>query len=171
MGFSPEPDPEAPPYADKSWITCSRTRAEVSAELDEDLSGDALALADQPEQDVLRAYVVVAELQRLAQAQLQDLLGSGRERDMAARRVAALADQVLHLASHRLQADAHRLEGLRGYALALMDQPEQDVLRADVVVAEEASLFLRQNHDSTSPVGEPLEHRSRLQDAGMPHVP
>ena len=55
---------------------------EVGAELDEDLGGDALALADQAEEDVLGADVVVAELQRLAQAQLEDLLGPRRERDV-----------------------------------------------------------------------------------------
>ena len=41
---------------------------EVGAELDEHLGGDALALADEAEQDVLGPDVVVAELQRLAQA-------------------------------------------------------------------------------------------------------
>ena len=41
---------------------------EVGAELDQHLGGDALALADEAEQDVLGADVVVAELQRLAQA-------------------------------------------------------------------------------------------------------
>ena len=41
--------------------------AEVGAELDEHLGGDALALADEAEQDVLGADVVVAELQRFAQ--------------------------------------------------------------------------------------------------------
>jgi hypothetical protein len=40
---------------------------QVRAELDEDLGGHAVALADQAKQDVLGAYVVVTELQRLAQ--------------------------------------------------------------------------------------------------------
>ncbi|GAA3298692.1 hypothetical protein GCM10020295_34910 [Streptomyces cinereospinus] len=50
---------------------------EISAQLDQDLGGDALALADQAEQDVLRADVVVAQLKGLAERQLQDLLGTG----------------------------------------------------------------------------------------------
>ena len=57
---------------------------EVGAELLQDLGGNALALADQAEQDVLGADVVVAQLQRLAQRQLEDLLGSWGERDVAA---------------------------------------------------------------------------------------
>ncbi len=56
---------------------------EVGAQLDQHLGGDALALADQAEQDVLGADVVVAELQRLAQAQLEDLLRPRREGDVA----------------------------------------------------------------------------------------
>ena len=41
--------------------------AEVGAELDEHLGGDTFALADETEQDVLGADVVVAELERLTQ--------------------------------------------------------------------------------------------------------
>ena len=40
---------------------------EIGAELLQDLGCDALALADQPEQDVLGPDVVVTELQRFAQ--------------------------------------------------------------------------------------------------------
>ena len=38
---------------------------QICAELDENLRGDALAFANEPEEDVLGADVVVAELQRL----------------------------------------------------------------------------------------------------------
>ena len=40
---------------------------QIGPELDEDLCGDAFALTDETEEDVLRADVVVTELQRLAQ--------------------------------------------------------------------------------------------------------
>ena len=55
---------------------------EVGAELDQHLRCDTLALTDQAEQDVLGADVVVAELQRLAQAQLENLLGARGEGDV-----------------------------------------------------------------------------------------
>jgi hypothetical protein len=74
--------------------------AEIGAELDQHLCGDALALADEAEQDVLGADVVVAQLQRLAQRQLEHLLGARGERDVARRRRAALADDLLDLAAH-----------------------------------------------------------------------
>ena len=133
---------------------------EVGAELHEDLGGDALALADQPEEDVLGADVVVAELERLAERQLEDLLGAGRERDVPGRRRAALPDDLLHLAAHGLERDAERLEGLGGDALTLVDQPEQDVLGADVVVVEEPSFLLGEHDDPSGPVGEPFEQVS-----------
>ena len=77
---------------------------------------------------------------------------------MPGRRLLPLADDLLNLLPHGLQADPQRLEGLRGYALALVDQAKQDVFRADVVVVEHPGFFLRQNHNSPGPVGEPLEH-------------
>ncbi len=131
---------------------------EVGAELDEHLGGDALALADEAQEDVLGADVVVAELQRLAQGQLEHLLGARGERDVAAGRLLALADDLLDLLAHGLERDAQALEGLGGDALTLVDEAQEDVLGADVVVVEHARLFLREHHDPTSPIGKPLEH-------------
>jgi hypothetical protein len=94
----------------------------------------------------------VAELQRLAQRQLEHLLGPGRERD-----VARLGDEPPWpmISSTWLrtafQRDAERLEGLGGDAFALVDQPEQDVLGADVVVVEQARLFLGQHRPPGGP--------------------
>src|SRR5690606_7794014 len=131
---------------------------EVGAELDEHLGGDALALADEAEQDVLGADVAVAELQRLAQAQLEHLLGTRGEGDVAGRLLLALADDVLHLLAHGVERDAEALERLGGDALALVDEPEQDVLGADVVVVEHLRLFLGEDDHPTGTVGKALEH-------------
>jgi hypothetical protein len=130
---------------------------QVGAELHEHLGGDTLPLPDQAQQDVLRADVVVAQLQRLPQRELEDLLGPRREGDVPGRRAAALADDLLDLAAHGLEADPELLESLRGDALALVDQAQQDVLGADVVVVEEPSLLLGQHDDPAGPVGEPFE--------------
>ena len=131
---------------------------QVGAQLHQHLGGDALALADEAEQDVLGADVVVAELQRLAERQLQDLLGAWGEGDVATGRRAALADDLLDLRAHRLQGDAERLERLRGDALTLVDQPEQDVLGTDVVVVEQPCLFLGKDDHSASSIRETFEH-------------
>src|SRR5262249_2845123 len=126
------------------------------------LCRDALTLPDEAEQDVLGADVVVSELKRLSQRQLEDLLGARRERDVARRRRPSLPDDLFDLATDGLEAEVRRLEGLRGDALTLMDEPEQDVLGADVVVVQEARFLLGQDHHPTSPVSEAFEQENRL---------
>ncbi len=130
---------------------------QVGAELHEHLGRHALALTDEAEEDVLGADVVVPQLERLAQRQLQDLLGAWGEGDVPGWRRAALADDLLDLAAHGLERDAERLEGLGGDPFTFVDQPEQDVLGTDVVVVEEPSFLLSEHDDPSSPVGEPFE--------------
>jgi len=73
------------------------------------------------------------------------------------------ADNLLNLLPHRPQADPQRLKRPDGNPLTLLDQAQQDVLRADVAVVEHPGLFLRQNHNYSRPVCEPLQHlRSAL---------
>src|SRR6266516_2633818 len=130
---------------------------EVGAELDEHLGRHALALADEAEQDVLGADVVVAEIQRLAQAQLQDLLGARRERDVPARGAVAPADDLLDLRADPLQRHAaDPPQRLGGGAFALVEQAEQEVLGADVVVVQEPGLLLGEHDHSPGPVGATL---------------
>ena len=131
--------------------------AQVGAELHEHLRGDALALADQAEQDVLGPDVVVAELERLSQREFEHLLGARRERDVARRRLAAVTDDLLHLGAHGLEGDAERLERLGGDTFALVDEAEQDVLGPDVVVVEQARFLLGEDNDPSRSVGEALE--------------
>src|SRR4030081_2747514 len=69
-----------------------------------------------------------------------------------------MTDDLFNPRAHGLQRDAERLQRLRGDALALVDETEQDVLGTDVVVVQQARFLLRQNHDSPGPVGEAFEH-------------
>ena len=131
---------------------------EIGAELLQDLRCDALALADQPEQDVLGPDVVVPQLQRLAERELEDLLGAGRERDVTGRRRLALADDLLDLLTHGIQGDVEAHERIAGDAVPLAHQAEQDVLGPDVVVVEHPRLFLGEDDGATGSVGEALEH-------------
>src|SRR4051794_41102241 len=132
----------------------------VSAEVEQDPSCDALVLAHEAEQDVLGADVVVAEGERFAQREVQHLLRARRERDLAGRDLVALADDPRDLRPHLLHGDIERLERPRRETLFLAEQPEQDVLGADVVVLERARLVLREDDDLASPLREPLEHSS-----------
>ena len=131
---------------------------QVGPELHQHLGGDALALADEPEQDVLGADVVVAELQRFTQRQLQHLLRPRGEWDVAGRRRTALADDLFDLAADSLERDAEAFERLGRDALALVNQAEQDVLGTDVGVVEQASFLLREDDDPPGSVSEPFEH-------------
>ena len=107
---------------------------------------------------MLGADVVVSELQRLAQRELEDLLGAGGERDVTRGSGAAVTDDLLDLRAHGLEGDAERLERLRGDALAFVDEAEQDVLGPDVVVVEQARFFLRQDDHSAGSIGKAFEH-------------
>src|SRR6202034_100177 len=49
-----------------------------------------------------------------------------------------------------------------------MDEAEQDVLSANVVVIQHPGFFLRQDYNPPRPVGEPLEHVVALLTAGIP---
>lgn len=109
---------------------------EVGAELLKYLSRDALTLTDEAEQDVLRSDVVVAELESFTKRQFEDFLRPGRERNVPARCLGALTDDLDNLAPDGFEADSHALEGTSGHSLAFMDQAEENVLRADVVVVE-----------------------------------
>ncbi len=144
---------------------------QVSAQLDKHLGGDAVALADQAKQDVLGADVVVPELQRLAQRQLKHLLGARREGDVPRRCLLALADDLLDLLADRLQADAQRLKRLGRHALALVDEAQENVLGANVVVIEHPGFFLRQDNNPPRSVSEPLKHLVALLTAGDPASP
>ena len=132
----------------------------VGVEVEQDARGDALVLAHEAEQDVLGADVVVAERERLAQRELEHLLGARRERDLARRDLVALADDARDLRAHLLDGDVERVEHARGETLLLAEQAEQDVLGADVVVLERTGLVLCEDDDLACSLGESLEQAS-----------
>jgi hypothetical protein len=139
-------------------MTCWRTRSRSAPSFTQHLGGDAFALANETEQDVLGADVVVTKLQRLAQREFEHLLGARSERDVTAGCLLALTDDLFDLFAHRLQRDVQRLERLGRHAFAFVDEAEQDVLGADVVVVESLGLFLCQYEDASGPVCKAFEH-------------
>ena len=58
-----------------------------------------------------------------------------------------------------LQRDVEALEDASGNTFLLAQQPEQQVLGADVVVLKAAGLVLRQDDDLPRSLREPLEQR------------
>ena len=123
---------------------------------------------------MLGADVVVPERERLAQRQLEDLLGPRGEGNLARGHLVALADDAGHLGANLLHRDVERLEHTRRETFFLAQQTEQDVLGTDVVVLERARLVLREYDDLAGTLGEPFEHleplfrrRSGASDRGL----
>src|ERR671922_198128 len=132
----------------------------VGIEVEQDARRDTLVFADQPEQDVLGADVVVTEGERLAQRELQHLLRARRERDLAGGDLVALTDDAGDLGADLFDRDVERLEDAGGETLLLPEQAEEDVLGADVVVLQRTRFVLRENDYLASPFGEPLKQPS-----------
>ncbi len=143
-------------------MTCWRTLARSAPEADQDLGGHTFALADEPEEHVLGADVVVSELQRLAQRQLEDLLRPRREGRRPGRRSSRQSDRLFDLLAHGLERHPELLQGLRRHPLTLVDEAEQDVLGTYEAVVEQPRFFLREHQDSASPVSKAFEHSDRL---------
>src|SRR3989442_1318901 len=131
---------------------------ERDAERFEDARGDALAFADETEEQMLGADVAVAELARLVDRELDDLLCARRERDLArrGRRVAA-ADDELDRGPDLGELYPERVEHASRDAFALTHQPEQQVLGPDVVVVEADGLVLGERKDPLRAVVESIK--------------
>ena len=71
-----------------------------------------------------------------------------------------MTDDLFDLVADRFERDRQRLERFGRDSLTLVDEAEQNVLRADVVVVEHPGFFLSQDDNTPRAIGEPLEHRS-----------
>ena len=131
---------------------------QVDTQVFEHTSGHALAFANQAQQQVLGADVVVPELTGFFERQLQHPFGSWRERDFHGHEAGAAADDFFHLNAGILEVDPHRLEHLGGHAGALTDQAQQDLLGAHEVVPQAAGLLLGQHDHLDGLLCKPLEH-------------
>ena len=87
--------------------------------------------------------MVVVEAARLVHGKLDDLLGARREAYFAGRGALAPADDELYGGAHFLQLNAQIGENPGGDAVGFAHKPQQDMLRADVVVVKALRLFLR----------------------------
>ena len=118
---------------------------DIDFETLEDAGGDALALAQQAEQDVFGADVGVVEALGLFAGQREDFLHARRVRDVADHLgLGAAADLFFDLHAHGLHVETHLLQHVDGNTLAKFDQAEEQVLGPDVVVIEPISLFTSQ---------------------------
>ncbi len=127
-------------------------------------------LAQQTQQQVLRAHIAVAHLTGLRHRELEHLLGARRVGQLAHGRPRLplpnlLLGPLLYLIEVHVQVEQH---GGRD-ALALPDQPQQNVLGADVVVLETDRLFARHRQDFAYPISEIVIHRTLISPGGRVH--
>ena len=130
---------------------------QVDAEALEHAGRDALALADEAQQQVLGADVVVAEAARLVDRQLDDPLRARREPDLAHDGAIPATDDELDGSPDLRKLDVHVLEDPGRDALALTHEPQEQVLGPDVVVVEPLRLVLRERQDLACAISELVE--------------
>ncbi len=136
---------------------------EIHAQRLEDTGGDPLALADEAQEQVLRADVVVSEAACLIDGQLDDSLCPWRQADLADDRAVPATDDELDGGPDLGQLDVHVLEDARRDTLALPDEAQEQVLRADVVVVEPLRLVLSQRQDLARAIRELVEAIHRVE--------
>ena len=132
---------------------------QLQSQVHQHLGRDALLLAQQSQQDVLGAHVVVVQIPRFLHRVLDDLLGPRRLRQLAHRdHLGTALDQLLDLQTDLAQVHVEVLQHVGGHAAAFLHQAEQDVLRADVLVVEPLCFLIGQLHDLARAVRKSFVH-------------
>jgi hypothetical protein len=129
------------------------------ASVTQHLLSDALVDRDQGQQDVLRPDVPATLRARFARCLREDFLGAGSERDRSeGAGTLSGADIPHHSLAHSFQRHAQGRERLSGYGLLVTQNRKQQVLGADIAVAQFARLILRGSHYLPGRLGESLKH-------------
>ena len=130
-------------------------KVDVDVEILQHARRDALALAQQAQQDVLGADVGVVQRLGFLLGKLEHFLDARGVRDVAGQfLVRSGADLFLDLEAHGLQVEAHFLEDIDGDALAKVDQAEQQVFGTHEAVVEAVGLLPRQRQHLLGARGE-----------------
>src|SRR5579883_486453 len=130
---------------------------QVHAEALQHAGGNALALANEAQQQVLRTNVVMPQASGFVHGQLDDLLSARGQADLADNHAVAAADDELDRAADLVQLDAEVAQHLGRDTLALTDEAQQQVLGPDVVVVEALSFFLGEHQHLTGALGKFVE--------------
>ena len=142
---------------------------QLQIQVHQHLGGHALLLAQQPEQEVFGPHVIVVQVARFLDGILDDLLGPRGLGQLPHRdHVGAGLDDLLDLVADLPQVDVQVLQDVRGDAAALLDQAEQDVFGADVLVVESLGLLVGQLHHLAGTVGEAFIHAVDSDPAMVP---
>ena len=132
---------------------------QFQAEIHQHLGGHAFLLAQQTEENVLRAHVVVVEIPRLFHRILDDFLGPRGLRQLAhGDHVGTTLHKLFDFEPDLAEIDVEILQHVRRDAAALLDQTQQDVFGADILMVKPLCLLIGQLHDLPGTVGESFVH-------------
>ena len=129
----------------------------VDAEAAQDVDGDAVAIPDEAQQQMLGADVMVAHHAGLFDRQLDNTLRARRQRWLSKGRPFAAADGALDRAYNLARLDTQLLEHLDGNAVFLLHKAKQQMLGADMGMVQPQRLFLSQRKHSPRTFREAFE--------------
>ncbi len=120
----------------------------MDVELVQDLRRNVVVVAEKRKQQMLRAdHIGLVEL-GLEVGDLEDLFRLLRQRNIAdGEGSSGCADSVLDRFLQLVEVDAEISEDLHGNAFALADDPEEQMLRADIVVPQPECFFAAEADD------------------------
>ena len=114
--------------------------------------GDAIAFAQQAEQDVFGADISMVQSSGFLGRQSEDLLDAWRVRDIADHfLIGAGADLLLDFHANGFEIEPHFLKDVDGDALAELDETEEQMLGAYEIVIEPIGFFSRQREHLLRP--------------------
>ena len=132
---------------------------ELEAEVHQHLRGHPLLLAEQAEEDVLGADIIMVEVAGLLHRVFDHLLGPRGLRQLAHRHhVGAALHELLDFHADLPQVDVEVFEHVGSHTAALLDEAEEHVLGADVLVVKPLGFLIGQLHHLASPVCKTLVH-------------
>ncbi len=115
---------------------------QVDAQTLQHAGGDTFAFAHQTQQEMLGADVVVAQAARLVDGQLNDLLRTRSQANLADDHAVAAANDELDRTAHAVKFNTQIGQHTRSDAIAFAHQAKQEVLGTDVIVIEPGCFLL-----------------------------
>ena len=132
---------------------------QLQPKVHQDLGRHAFLLAQEAQQQVFRAHVIVIEISGLFDGIFDDFLGARRLGQLAhGHHVGTGLDDLLDFHANFTQVDVQVLQDVGRHARTFFHQPEQDVFGADVLMVEALRLLIGELHHFAGTIGKAFVH-------------
>ena len=129
---------------------------------------DAFPFLDQAQKNMFRSNVIMVEATRFFHGQFQYFFGARRKGNFITGYRGRLRMHVLLYFSYQLfRVNAQIFQGMRGDALGLFTQAQQNMFRADILAAETYGFLTRCADYMFSSLCKPFPHINHLPDIMM----